>query len=432
MSATTTAPRTGTRWDRAATTDEGRPEHAKRLFWVRRAVSGFAIVMLLYLVLPFVSAMTYAPEEHQVPIVAVAAALFGVCHLLIVRLNPTGWQRSLQGVALGVQAVLTFAIPLVGGVLWLGLGTYLFGSLGIVFRARVALPLAVVALAGETWLMLHLHAELSDLLLLHLQNVITGVCIAGGVRVAKVALDLFAARDELAELAVDNERLRFSRELHDVLGHNLSAIALKSELTSKLIEVRPELAQAELDLIREIAAKSLTDVRAVAKGYRSMDLSREADSLTSILRGAGVACATLAVPANLPVQTTDVLAWALREAVTNVLRHAKATTVELRCSRSTGAVILDVVNDGVSGEQAKTDAVGGNGLVGLEERVRTVGGQVITGSPRKGWFALSVRIPDAGENSDNNGVLGRTEQSYSRAPVLTSSSRGQDTRGSRR
>jgi two-component system sensor histidine kinase DesK len=420
------------RWDRAAVTDDARPGHAKRLFWVRRGVSGFAVVMLIYLVLPFVSAMTYDPGDRQEPILIAAAALFGVCHLSIVRITPTGWQRALEKAALGVQAVLTFVIPLVGGALWLGLGSYLLGSLGIVFRARIAVPVAVAALAAQTVLMVHLHTQLSDTLLLLLQNVITGVCITGGVRLAKVALDLFAARDELAGMAVDNERLRFSRELHDVLGHNLSAIALKSELTSKLIEIRPELAQAELDLIREIAAKSLTDVRAVAKGYRSMDLRREADSLTSILRGAGVGCETLSIPEGLPPRVTDVLAWALREGVTNVLRHAKATTVELKCTRDGTDVELEVLNNGVAADQPKTDAVGGNGLVGLGERVRTVGGQVVTGSPRKGWFALVVRIPDLRENIDNNGVLGRTEQPYRGAPVLTSSSRAQDTRGSRR
>ncbi|HEX3783434.1 MAG TPA: histidine kinase [Pseudonocardiaceae bacterium] len=439
---TTTTTATGSRWERgaaAAGTDEKRPEHAKRVIWVRRAVSAFAVVMLIYLVLPIVTTLAYTPNQPHLPLLAAAAVVFGLCHLLIVRLDPAGWQRSLQGGALGVQAALTFLIPVFGGIAWLGLGSYLIGSLGIVLRPRLAAPLALVAVAGLTVLMVAQQVGTTEILLLHLQNVITGVCIAGGVRVGTLTLDLFAARDESAALAVDNERLRFSRDLHDVLGHSLSAIALKAELTARLLDLRPEAAATELDTIRDIAAKSLTDVRAVAKGYRSLNLGREAGALISVLRSAGVQVADLAVPEDLPAGAADVLAWALREGVTNVLRHATATKVELSCARDGSDIVLHLGNDGVGAAKPRTDAVGGNGLAGLSERVNAVGGQLITGSPRNDWFALTVRIPDdtkripdVPNSGGNNPIVSRTEQSGSAVPVLASTSRGQDMRGSRR
>jgi two-component system sensor histidine kinase DesK len=396
------------RWDRATPTDQTRPEHAKRVVWVRRAVTAFAVVMLVYLVLPIVTTLEYTPNQPHLPLLAAGAFVFGGCHLLIVRLDPPGWQRSLQGVALGVQAVLTFVIPIFGGVAWLALGAYLLGSLGIVLRPRLAAPLIAVATAGVIVLMFQEQLSATEIVLLTLQNVITGLCIAGGVRVGGLAVELFAARDESAALAVDNERLRFARDLHDVLGHSLSAIALKSELTARLLRVKPDAAESELDTIRDIAAKSLTDVRAVAKGYRSLNLTREAASLTSVLRSAGVHVADFAVPEDLPPQVADALAWTLREGVTNILRHANATRVELDCRRDATEVALTLSNNGVGLTKRKTDAVGGNGIAGLSERVDAVGGRLGTESPRTDWFALTVRIP-----SDTTSI-------------------GQDTKGSRR
>ena len=391
---TATAVRATSRWDRAAETDRTRPEHAKRVVWVRRAVTAFAVVMLVYLVLPIVTTLEYTPNQPHLPLLAAAAVVFGVCHLLVVRLEPPGWQRSLQGVALGVQAVLSFVVPIFGGVAWLGLGAYLLASLGIVLRPRLAAPLIAVATAGLVILMWREQVGSTEIVLLTLQNVITGLCIAGGVRVGDLTIELFAARDESAALAVDNERLRFARDLHDVLGHSLSAIALKSELAARLLRVRPDAAESELDTIRDIAGKSLTDVRAVAKGYRSLNLAREATSLSSVLRSAGVQVAELVVPDDISPRVAEALAWTLREGVTNVLRHANATRVDMICRREGPDVLLELSNDGVGATKRKTDAVGGNGLAGLIERVHAVGGQLNTASPRSDWFALTVRIPD--------------------------------------
>ena len=390
MTATAPAIATPTRWDRAATpTDRTRPEHAKRVVWVRRAVTAFAVVMLVYLVLPIVTTLEYTPNQPHLPLLAAGAVVFGVCHLLIARLDPPGWQRSLQGVALGVQAVLTVLIPIFGGVAWLALGAYLLGSLGIVLRPRLAAPLIAIATVGLVVLMWREQLGATEIVLLTLQNVITGLCIAGGVRVGG--------------LAVDNERLRFARDLHDVLGHSLSAIALKSELTARLLRVKPEAAESELDTIRDIAAKSLTDVRAVAKGYRSLNLTREAASLTSVLRSAGVHVADFTVPDDLPPHVADALAWTLREGVTNILRHANATRVELTCRQDKTDVELTLSNNGVGQAPRKTDAVGGNGITGLTERVHAVGGQLHAESPRPDWFALTVQIPGNIPSQDMRG-----------------------------
>src|SRR6201999_4558001 len=100
-----------------------------------------------------------------------------------------------------------------------------------------------------------------------------------------------------------------------------------------------------------------------------------------------------AVPEDLPPQVADALAWPLREGVTNILRHANATRVELACRREGTGVELTLSNNGVGPMKRKTDAVGGNGITGLTERVHAVCGQLDTDSPRPDWFSLTVHIP---------------------------------------
>jgi two-component system sensor histidine kinase DesK len=412
------------RWARVAGVDPRGFEHARRVALTKVAVSVFAVVMLVYLGLAVIGQLSMRSDGFGVLVVTVCSLLFAVTHLSIAGLAPSDLRLRLRGVALVAQAVLAVALPLWGGTVWLVLGAYLIGSVGIVFRPRTAAVAVAVVIAGEVALTTSMQLGWPETGLLLLRNVITGLCIAGGVRLGTLASDLFRTRDELAEVAVDvavdEERLRFARELHDVLGHNLSAIALKSELTARLLEVRPELATVELGTIREIADRSLTDVRAVAKGYRRMDLRREADSVAAVLRSAGVACEWFEVPPGLPAELGDVLAWTLREGATNLLRHASPATVVVRCGRDEEHVWLEMRNDGVNGQLSRTDTVGGNGLAGLTERAAAVGGRVTTDGPNSGWFALTVRLPIDRESLSPSISENRTEQSGETSSVITS------------
>jgi two-component system sensor histidine kinase DesK len=197
------------------------------------------------------------------------------------------------------------------------------------------------------------------------------------------------------QLAVAEERLRFSRDLHDVMGRNLSAIAVKSQLAGELVRRgRPEAAE-ELAGISRLADDSLREVREVVRGHRNTDLTGELAGARSVLRAAGVMCTVHGEDAGATL-TRDVqtaLGWVAREAVTNVLRHSQATSCTITLRTSDGKAELQVANDGVAARTATDDARAGSGLIGLEERLAAAGGSLETrldGSR----FVLTATLPE--------------------------------------
>ena len=215
------------------------------------------------------------------------------------------------------------------------------------------------------------------------------------VWVLDVVTQLERARDVQARLAVAEERLRFARDLHDVMGRNLSAIAVKGQLAAELVRRgRPEAVEEVADISR-IAEESLREVRGVVGGYRTASLAGELAGARSVLRAAGVACTVTgdddgaALPA--PVQTA--LGWVVREAVTNVLRHSRATTCTITLRADGGTAELRVVNDGAAGPAGPVPpAQWGNGLTGLAERLRAAGGG-LTAARENGSFRLAAGVP---------------------------------------
>jgi two-component system sensor histidine kinase DesK len=207
--------------------------------------------------------------------------------------------------------------------------------------------------------------------------------------VLAVVAQLERAREVQSRLAVAEERLRFARDLHDVMGRNLSAIAVKGQLAAALVRRgRPE-AAAEVSDISRIAEESLREIRGVVGGYRSASLPGELAGARAVLRAAGVTCTVTGDDqgAGLSAPQQATLGWVVREAVTNVLRHSRATTCTLALSTIAGAVELRVVNDG-----AAADRPWGNGLTGLAERLDAAGGRLTT-AREDGQFALTATLP---------------------------------------
>ncbi|MEE6282267.1 sensor histidine kinase [Georgenia sunbinii] len=198
-----------------------------------------------------------------------------------------------------------------------------------------------------------------------------------------------------ARLAVAEERLRFSRDLHDVVGRTLSAVTLKSELAAELSRRgKAEDAAEQMLEVRELASGSLREVRAVVAGYRQADLATELAGARSMLRSAGVATRVIGDEGALPAPVQAALAWVIREGVTNVVRHADATrcTIDLAVgSDAAGATVarLRLTNDGAPTQQHPT---GGSGLVGLAERLAPLGGTITT-TQRHGTFTLEASVP---------------------------------------
>ncbi|ORT54697.1 histidine kinase, partial [Streptomyces sp. CB03238] len=168
--------------------------------------------------------------------------------------------------------------------------------------------------------------------------------------------ELDAARELQARLAVAEERLRFGRDLHDVMGRNLSVIALKSELAVQLARRgKEEAAMEQMAEVQRIAQESQREVRDVVRGYREADLHTELEGARGVLAAAGIACTVAAGDVDLPVRVQSALAWVVREGTTNVLRHGDArrcsvtVTVSVPAGAEGGCAVLVVENDGVDG-----------------------------------------------------------------------------------
>ncbi|WP_147262021.1 sensor histidine kinase [Blastococcus sp. TF02A-26] len=210
------------------------------------------------------------------------------------------------------------------------------------------------------------------------------------VWVLDVVVEMDRTRGVQLQLAVAEERLRFARDLHDVMGRDLSAIAVKSQLAGELVRrQRPEAADEVADISR-IAEQSLREVREVVRGYRTADLGSELAGARSVLRAAGVDCTVAGEDggADLPDRVQTALAWVVREAVTNVLRHSRARTCSIALVVDGGTARLTVTNDGVTSDDPRW----GSGLTGLAERLGTASGTLTTAA-EGGHFLLTAALP---------------------------------------
>ena len=195
-----------------------------------------------------------------------------------------------------------------------------------------------------------------------------------------VRVDRERSRDAID--AVDRERQRFAADLHDIQGHSLEAIVLKSELAARLVDTDPARAAAEMHSVQQLAREALRDTRSVAHGYREVSLATEMANAVGLLRAAGVRCETaLASYGDVPPDSGRLLALLVREATTNMLRHSEATIAEITLMKSDGGVQLTVHNDRPL-DMAKQD---GQGLAGLAERFAEMGGTLR-------WTASAARF----------------------------------------
>ncbi|MBB6399285.1 two-component system sensor histidine kinase DesK [Actinomadura coerulea] len=203
-----------------------------------------------------------------------------------------------------------------------------------------------------------------------------------------IAGRLDEARRLSAELAVKDERLRFAADLHDIQGHHLQVIALKSELAARLAETDPPRAAAEMRDVRGLAADALRDTRAVVLGYRRTSLDDEIANAARILASAGIDARTTAEPAAIGDTARHLLGLVMREATTNLLRHSRARHASVDYRVTGGVARLRVGNDGASGPGAAP----GTGLSALAGRLRTAGGD-LTWTRDADRFELTASLP---------------------------------------
>jgi two-component system sensor histidine kinase DesK len=204
---------------------------------------------------------------------------------------------------------------------------------------------------------------------------------------------LMAAREEMAQMAVEEERSRMTRDLHDILGHSLTVITIKAELAGRLVGADDARASAEVADIERLAREALSDVRATIAGRREVSLAPELVNAREALATANIDAEVPNAVDDVPAANRELFGWAVREGVTNVLRHSKASRCQIRLSGTS----VEIHDDGAG---AGAVAAEGNGLRGLRERVAGAGASILTGtSPQLGGFLLRVstsRGPAAG------------------------------------
>ncbi|MFJ4033962.1 sensor histidine kinase [Streptomyces griseoluteus] len=375
-----------------ADTPVGRPPRSRRELWVKLLWIGVWLVFLSSPVHDLVSGRHGAVATWAG---AVGLTAFVAVYLGLVFRN---MGRTFSGLAVVVLLlVLGVLAPLLAytlGSAWLGLFVYLSVACGATLPAK-ATYWAIPASAAVMYLV-GLHTGEEEARNLILLVVLIGFAMTGVRQLVRTTVELRKARATVAQLAANEERLRLARDLHDLLGHSLSLITLKSELAGRMLPGRPEEAAQQVADIERVSRQALVDVREAVTGYRRPRLAAELAGAQVALTAAGVVAEIPAEPdlAGLPEEAEAALAWTLREAVTNVVRHsgAERCAVELLHRHTLDGPVLELsVEDNGSGGSGKGP---GNGLTGLAERLQGAGGTLEAGRSAKG-FRVVARVPSA-------------------------------------
>lgn len=372
----------------------GRPPETRKQALIKLAWIG---VWLLYLSAPVGDLLS---GRHSVPVVALAAAglaAFVAAYLTVVflrtntRHRPEPWVYEVLAVMTALALILSAGL----GKDWLVLFVYVAVACGAVLpttESRWAVPAVTAGLAGVGFWV----DSAGDLYpALVIPALLGGFSMVGITQLVRAMQELREARRTAAQLAATEERLRLARDLHDLLGHSLSLITLKSELAGRMLPGRPADAAQQVADIEQVSRQALVDVREAVSAYRRPPtLAGEVAAARGALASAGVSV-RVHVPDALPGLDRDgegALAWALREAATNVVRHSGAAVCvcAVAVDREAGLAVLTVSDDGRGPDEA---AGRGNGLVGLAERLALAGGTLATARAADGGFTLRATVP---------------------------------------
>ncbi|HEX6678156.1 MAG TPA: histidine kinase [Actinomycetes bacterium] len=362
--------------------------HVGTLFWI------------VYLIFDLPGVIRAPQPGSRLALQLALLALVVAAYVYVVVRPPSDTPLPGRGVA--ILVILAIIVTLVVGRFpgrWIGLLTFVALAVPAAYprrRAARAVALTVVLTGG---LSLWQGLPPSTVSLNCLQTGISGFGMLGFFHIIGLNVRLRRAQDELARMAVADERLRFSRDLHDLLGHSLSVIVLKSELAGGLLETDPVRAATEVREIEQVARRSLAEVREAVGGYRRVALAAELAGARAALDAAGVRATVEEPPRDLPEPVQEALGWAVREGTTNVLRHSGAATCRVGFERDGDRVAVVIADDGAGadplrrGSPSGGNGSGGSGLAGLAERVAGSGGRLQAGPRPEGGFQLRVEVP---------------------------------------
>jgi len=288
------------------------------------------------------------------------------------------WAQRVDGRAAVVPLALIGLLGAVGAYVNPGAAVFLIflaGFAGHAFAPRTAMWVvgglaAIVAAIGLT-LPAPMPYNLVAVMPVFLFVIVIGLAEIYSAQRSRADARLRLAQAEIERLATIAERERIARDLHDLLGHTLSVIVLKAELATRLMSRDPERAAAEVDEVERISRSALAEVRAAVQGYRGQSLAGELDGARRTLEAAGIEVETEIEAVDLPETRDEVLALAVREATTNIIRHSSARSVRIELTSRSDGVRLIVADDGQGG-----DAPEGSGLRGMRERLAAFGGSL--------------------------------------------------------
>ena len=323
------------------------------------------------------------------------ATIVGAIVFLILYFGNFSWPRPWNHLGIGGLVVLGLAfVPYNGGAV----SFFIYACAFVPFHveklrnAILALLLIPAVAATEGFLLKVPRASVA---------VTVAFCLIVGIgnilfaQHARANRQLRRAHEEIEQLAKVAERERIARDMHDILGHTLSVIILKSELAGKLISIDPERAKNEIRDVEQTSRQALADVRNAIRGYRAQSLDAELKQAKATLETAGVTVSSETSQVTLSPTQESVVALVVREAITNVVRHANASNCLLRMTPVNGSCRLEIQDDGRGGA-----SIEGNGLRGMRERVQALGG-TLERDTSKGT-RLTIQFPLAAAKAGNS------------------------------
>jgi two-component system sensor histidine kinase DesK len=358
-----------------------------RLLWSRGAISwysggGIALIWLIGVGQSVV-------EGARSPLSATAGiAVLVIFAVAFMAGAPVTWSLAGRFRLLVPAALLILSLALFP---WIGWGvvstwTYVGVLVGMsVLPWRITWPI-ILGLGATALLLAGLVDGWSeDILWLPAIIVSISLMMAAFARTTAAMNELRATQAQLEVLAVERERHRVGRDLHDILGHSLTVITVKSELAVRLIDADPERARAEMAEVEDLARGALVDVRATVAGFRGVNVSGELAAARSALAAAGIVADTPPSTDAVPADRRELAGWVVREGVTNVIRHSGAG----HCRIVLRAHELEVADDGTGPVETATSSTG---LAGLRERVEAAGARMSVGRSDLGGFSLRVTL----------------------------------------
>jgi two-component system sensor histidine kinase DesK len=345
----------------------------------------FAGIWLVYLAPGFVTAWTeHTGADRWLRILLLAA--FCYVYLDLVARAITGSLRWLRWGAPAMLALLSLSLVLLVGPDALGTVVYVTVAVAVLWPFRVGIPVAVAGtlLVGLTSQIVPSWAG-TDTWAVAGSVALGSLAAFGFQALIRRTWELRAAQQEVSRLAAERERMRIARDLHDLLGHSLTAAAVKAQLAGRMVGRDDTRAAAEIGDVERLTRQVLADVRAAVAGYREVSLAVELATAREVLGAAGIAADLPGAVDEVPAGRRELFGWVVREGVTNVVRHSQASRVTIRVTPTT----VEVVDDGRGGVARAP----GNGLAGLAERAAAAGGQLSAGPVPGGGYRLALAVP---------------------------------------